>query len=150
VLTGLGGKDFIFGYKGNDVISGGAGNDILQGGTGFDKLTGGAGADRFVYTALSDAPFVSGAADSIKDFSKIQDLIDLAKIDADTSGGATGNQAFHFIGSAAFQHAGDLRFVPANGVPGIVVLGDVNGDGTADIKIHIANLSSIGIDDFKL
>jgi hypothetical protein len=48
-----------------------------------------------------------------------------------------GNQAFSFIGSAAFSGvAGQLRYTNYSGT--IIIDADVNGDSTADIQILVA------------
>ncbi len=66
----------------------------------------------------------------------------LLYIDANT--GVSGDQAFHFVGAAAFSgHAGELRF------EGGVVSGDVNGDGHADFEIGV-NVATLSAADFVL
>jgi VCBS repeat-containing protein len=113
------------------ILYGGAGNDVLIGGKGADQLYGG----------------VSGSADKILDFS-IGDLIDLSVIDADS--GTAGNQAFSFIGNAAFgNHAGELRY-QSNGGNEWLVQGDTNGDGTADFQfvLVINDADPITVADF--
>ncbi|HEX8261701.1 MAG TPA: RTX toxin, partial [Allosphingosinicella sp.] len=90
---------------------------------------------------------VSGSADKILDFS-IGDLIDLSVIDADS--GTAGNQAFSFIGNAAFgNHAGELRY-QSNGGNEWLVQGDTNGDGTADFQfvLVINDADPITVADF--
>lgn len=72
VLSGLQGDDVLNGGAGNDNLSGGRGNDLLRGGLGNDTLTGGAGRDTFVLGA-------GLGADTIVDFTKGQDSIQLAK-----------------------------------------------------------------------
>jgi Ca2+-binding RTX toxin-like protein len=124
----------VFTGSGNDVLIGSAAANTLFGGGGRDTLAGGAGADRFVYGAVGDSA-VGANADRITDFSHAQaDHIDLHLIDADST--TAGDQAFHFIGTAAFgHHAGELRFA-ASGAD-TAVTGDVNGDGTADFQITL-------------
>ncbi|MDP8994606.1 MAG: hypothetical protein M3N07_06465, partial [Pseudomonadota bacterium] len=82
------------------------------------------------------------APDRIFGFEHAIDKIDLARIDADTT--AAGNQAFTFIGSAAFSGngaAGQLRAenlgeaTPSYNV--WRVEGDVDGDGVADFSIEV-------------
>jgi hypothetical protein len=57
----------------------------------------------------------------------------------DAEQGIEGNQAFRFIGvNAEFSRAaGELRVVETGGK--WFVEGDVNGDGFADLVIHIVN-----------
>jgi Ca2+-binding RTX toxin-like protein len=131
VLTGGQGFDTIFGDAGNDVLSGGLGDDRLVGGALADTLTGGAGADTFVFDLATDSS--RSRPDLITDFTSGLDLVDLTAIDADAL--TAGDQAFAFIGSAAFgMHAGEMRLVTST--TGVArLMGDVNGDGVADLSI---------------
>ncbi|HEX9965409.1 MAG TPA: Calx-beta domain-containing protein [Allosphingosinicella sp.] len=120
----------IFGGSGIDVLTGGSGNDLIVGGLRGDTLTGGAGNDIFRYDFVEDSN--STERDGIQDFNA-GDLIDLSRIDANTLVG--GNQAFTFIGSAAFSGtAGELRFESLGGSVWEVE-GDVNGDGVSDFEV---------------
>jgi Ca2+-binding RTX toxin-like protein len=124
--------DTLRGGDGMDVLYGLGGNDILVGGAGADTLRGGTGNDVFRFEAAGDS--VTGAFDTIQDFQKALDKIDLSQIDADTI--AAGDQAFSFIGSNSFgNHAGELRTYIDGGL--LYVAGDVNGDGTADFVIQV-------------
>jgi Ca2+-binding RTX toxin-like protein len=145
------------GGAGNDSIIGSSGADTLIGGLGTDVLTGGAGADRFVFKSAADSPVKH--PDSILDFHHAEgDRVDLSAIDAQT--GVAGNQAFHFIGTAAFTgHAGELHiavidrgFVGVDGheVTQTIVSGDVNGDGVADFAIDLGNAGVLHASDFVL
>jgi Ca2+-binding RTX toxin-like protein len=140
-LTGGAGNDTLNAAAGNDHLDGGAGNDILIGGLGKDILTGGDGADAFVFKSIQDS--TPGHEDQITDFSSAQgDHINLAGIDANTQ--AAGDQAFGYIGSAAFSDvAGQLRYADH------FLEGDTNGDGTADFRVHV-NVASLQHGDFVL
>ena len=91
--------------------------------------------------------------DTITDF-RSGDKIDLFFVDANTTGGSPGDQAFNFIGSGGFTgHAGELRAFEDNAHPGNwFVEGDVNGDGVADIVIavHVADGHTLATPDFLL
>ncbi|MBR0752244.1 hypothetical protein JQ604_08610 [Bradyrhizobium jicamae] len=128
-LTGGDGNDELDGGDGNDHLWGNQGNDTLNGGAGADVLAGGAGADTFVFKATQDS--MPSRPDEITDFSSAQgDHIDLSAIDANTQ--TAGAQHFTFIGDAAFTDiAGQLRY--ANNM----LEGDVDGNGTPDIRIHV-------------
>jgi hypothetical protein len=128
----LDGYFWIAGGAGFDNLLAGAGNDLLIGGLGGDHLYGGAGNDTFRYRSIAES--VSGATDGIADFT-LGDIIDLSQIDADTT--LAGNQAFNFIGNAAFgNQAGQLRFEHVSGQEWLVQ-GDVNGDGISDFQIYV-------------
>jgi Ca2+-binding RTX toxin-like protein len=136
----------VFAGSGDDTLVGGSGADMLYGGAGADTLTGGAGNDTFGYTiAGSSRP---GARDTITDFAT-GDRIDLSAIDASTT--VAGNNAFAFIGSAAFSAAGQLRATDTGGGNWLVE-GDVDGDGVADLAIlvHVTDGHAIGAGDFTL
>jgi len=82
------------------------------------------------------------ASDTILDFN-MGDVINLSLIDANALTG--GNQAFSFIGNAAFSNtAGELRFSTG------VLSADTNGDGIADFAINFTSVASTQAGDFIL
>jgi len=152
VLQGLGGNDSLYGKAGNDRLEGGDGTDVLTGGAGRDDLIGGAGGDRFDFDLAGDSAFGSG--DHILDFAVGVDRIDLSTIDAKS--GTKKNDAFQFIGDAAFTGAaGQLRYEKVD-LAGTAddytrILGDVNGDRVADFEIIlIGNTATLHSTDFIL
>lgn len=151
----LSGVEGVYGSSGNDVLYGGAtantlvgnaGNDVIDGRGGQDSLGGGAGADRFVFDSIAHSKV--GAPDRIADFSHAEgDRIDLRPIDANT--GAGGNQAFSFIGTAAFgHHAGELHYAITGSTT--TISGDVNGDAKADFSIVLTGAIHLVAADFLL
>jgi Ca2+-binding RTX toxin-like protein len=146
-LSGSQGWDSLYGNAGANVLQGWNGNDLLVGRAGKDMLTGGAGVDRFQFTALADS-VVGANADRITDFSRAQgDRIDLAGIDARFT--VAGDQAFTFIGTAAFTGvAGQLHIWHDAGRT--IVSGDVNGNRTADFNIVLTGTINLVAGDFVL
>ena len=153
LLSGGDGQDRLLGGDAMDLLDGGAGDDVLQGGKGSDRIEGGAGGDIFVFATLADSRGLALRSDGgkilpdlIGDFSSGVDKIDLSGIDA--IAGTPLNDAFTYIGAAAFTHqAGQLRVELVNGFAHI--FGDVDGDGFADIVI-VARTPSLQPADFIL
>lgn len=151
-LHGLAGNDQIWGNDGNDALFGGLGSDMLNGGNGADRLNGGAGKDSLTGGAGNDV-FVYGAdsmgpdMDTITDFKRGYDKIDLSAIDAISR--TTANDAFRFIGTKAFTgKGGEVKAVAY--MNGTMVVGDTNGDGIADFSIMVQNVSKLAATDFIL
>jgi serralysin len=118
-------RDYLVGNHVSNQLKGNGGNDVINGLGGNDWLWGGAGADEFRF-------FDNPGNDTIVDFLSGTDKIHLTEIDA--NGGVAGNQAFAFVGAAAFTGtAGELRSYTSGGSN--FVAGDVNGDGIADFTI---------------
>jgi Ca2+-binding RTX toxin-like protein len=154
------GRDVLFGDAGRDTLLGGAGNDTLTGGAGQDELTGGAGADIFRWSKVSanpaDADSFPGSTtrDRITDFDTgtlvpvsglVFDRLDLSSVDAQL--GVPGNDAFIFLGQAAFSGngvGGELRYAHAGG--STLVQGDINGDALADIEVELTGILALRMD----
>jgi Ca2+-binding RTX toxin-like protein len=133
----LDGSFSMFGGAGDDRLGGGAKNDVIMGGQGADTLRGGGGNDIFRYDSVTDS--TAARPDNIQDFLG-GDRIDLSRIDARS--GTAANDAFTFIGTAAFHNvAGELRAVSAFGNVWSVQ-GDIDGDGAADLEILVISSDS--------
>jgi hypothetical protein len=137
-----------------DTLTGDGAANRLAGGKGADTLKGGAGKDVFAYSRIDESP-AGTAHDKIADFNagtatSVVDKIDLSAIDAKT--GVNGNQAFSFIGTKAFsKKKGQLRLKSSSS--GVIVQGDVTGDGKADLEIKLTGFTSLAklkANDFKL
>ncbi|MFC7704777.1 M10 family metallopeptidase C-terminal domain-containing protein [Plastorhodobacter daqingensis] len=136
LLFGGAGDDVLFGGAGDDRLDGGAGNDRLIAGPGTDVLTGGAGADVFVFASAEEIG--RGATrDRITDFERGIDRIDLSAL------GMTWFGMGQLTGAAR-----ELRFV-TDGQTGFLV-GDMNGNGSADFVIALDGLNSLGAGDLIL
>ena len=128
ILDGVFDDDVLFGGAGNDTLLGGDGDDLLIGGTGNNIYVGGYGADTFRFVSL-------GVKDTIRDFTRGVDKIDLSQLDAKTGGAV---DPFTWIGDKAFSKtAGELHTVRIDGLN--YLEGDVNGDGVADFSIQTPN-----------
>jgi Ca2+-binding RTX toxin-like protein len=148
-LVGNTGANRLDGGGGNDVLNGKAGDDTLIGGTGADSLVGEGGADVFVFTAVADSRPGQANRDFINGFERGIDRIDLSLIDANS--GTADNDAFSFIGNAAFSGvAGQLRFFTFGGGNFNIVEADVNGDRIADMQIFVNLTNSMQESDFIL
>ena len=159
ILNGGTGNDTLFGGAGNDLLSGGAGADVLNGGAGADVLnggigrdilSGGAGADRFVFNFATDTEVGTAARDMIRDFevNVAGELINLSGIDAIAG---EGNDAFTFLGTAAFNQAnvnGGLRYFQQNG--NTIIQGSTDDDIDAEFEIELTGLYTLTANDFIL
>lgn len=133
LLEGGRGVDRLYGGAGRDTLRGEDGRDVLIGGADGDMLSGGAGEDVFRFETIAHSRAGDDSRDVIRSFNADRDVIDLRGIDADTTRG--GDQAFDFIGQNGFGAAGDLRL--AREGDAWRVLGDVDGDGVADLEILV-------------
>ncbi|ACP23338.1 putative protease (plasmid) [Sinorhizobium fredii NGR234] len=132
-LYGGVGSDKLYGSSGNDALVGDAGNDALYGGTGADRLYGGSGNDTFAFRLLAESTVGATGRDTIYDFAA-SDRINVSAIDANST--ASGDQAFTFVGTAAFSGKnGELRYDRA--ASDTYIYGDVNGDKKADFAIRL-------------
>ena len=142
VLRGGAMNDQLTGGDGNDRLYGNAGIDTLTGGLGADLLYGGAGNDKFMYGDIAESTVA--AFDTIADWNA-GDRINLSAIDANTN--VAGDQAFTFIGSAAFSGAGQLQVTTGANT---FVKGDIDGDGAADFSIRLSGSQSLAATSFVL
>lgn len=151
-IWGADGNDTLFGLDGADTILGGGGDDWISGGLRRDVLSGEGGDDTFAFALIEDAG-VYGQRDVITDFSQVlgnRDLIDLEGIDASTL--VAGNDAFSFnaIKGAGFSGAGSLTWTQQVAQNRTLIMGDVDGDGSADFHIELTGLITLTTDDFLL
>lgn len=150
-LDGGTGNDVLAGSAGNDVLGGGSGNDRLNGGLGADKLSGGTGQDQFVFSSVKDSAVGISLRDVILDFERGVDRIDLSAIDANVASSAS-NEAFQFIGSAAFSAnaSAQVRYSYDSDTGVGVLYGSTDADTTAEFSIQFAGVASLAATDFVL
>jgi Ca2+-binding RTX toxin-like protein len=138
--NGNGLANIIVGNAAANKLKGAAGNDHLDGGKGNDLLTGGKGKDTFVFT-------LTKGTDRITDFKHRTDKIDLSDLDANVR--KAGNGKFKFIGEKDFSdRAGELRFEEQG--KKTIITADLNGNGTADLKIVLDGHHHLTAGDFIL
>ena len=144
------GADSLTGNKAANRLDGGGGADSIGGGRGVDRLSGGDGGDIFVFSSLGDSEGYAHrsdgkkkAPDMLADFKSGEDRIDLSGFDA--VWGTTANEAFTYIGAAAFSgSAGQLRIV--QGPDRVHVFADVDGNAVADFHIVVMSTTIAGGD----
>lgn len=127
------------------AIIGTAGADMLLGSRVADYFTGGDGADIFAF-AKWPADLNGAIVDFIEDFQQGADIIDLSRIDADTS--TAGNARFTFIAGEFSGAAGELRAVEGDGIT--TIEGDIDGGGLADFRIVLTGAMTLTAADFTL
>lgn len=146
-ISGTAYDDRLSGRNGDDTLKGGSGDDTFFGGAGSDTLKGDRGQDTFTFKSAWESLAGEATRDRILDFSSA-DVIDLRSIDANTV--IDGNQAFTFIGSAAFSGAGQVRY-ETDALGNTIVQADVDGNLTADFEILLQSYTAgLGRDDFLL
>lgn len=152
-ITGDAQANRLDGAGSSDRLVGGGGADLLIGGTGRDTMTGGSGNDRFIFAEGDFGGSTAATADIITDWVK-GDRIDLRAVDADyrAAAAAAGDQAFAFLGTAAFNTSddriGELRYQTGANVTWL--MGDQNGDGLADFMIRLNGVHTMVAADFVL
>jgi glucose/arabinose dehydrogenase len=129
-----------------DTLVGNAGANRFEAGAGADTLTGNAGGDTFVWTYLWEGSRLVASTDRITDFTPGSDRIDVSAIDAAPQ--LAGNQAFAWIGTAAFGAIGPQARYTASG--GETVVEFDTGDGAADLAIRLTGTLVLGAGDFVL
>ena len=130
LLQGGAGDDILSGQSGADRLFGGAGNDVLAGQGGADTLRGGDGADHFFFAPLA-------GTDTLRDFHSGEDKLDLTALRGTTTG------ALQLVGTEAFAGQGHASLRARAEAGGLFVQLDANGDGRADLALHLQGVSQI-------
>ena len=118
----------------SETLTGTVGPDLFHLGGGLDTVFGLAGLDQFRFQPSALGVAATNAS-TMEDFSRVDaEKLDLVLIDA-IAGTAT-NDAFSFIGTAAFNGTpGQLRWEDQGAVR--MIQGNVNNDNTADLTIFV-------------
>ncbi|MBD2528356.1 hypothetical protein H6G97_01800 [Nostoc flagelliforme FACHB-838] len=131
-VIGTNANDSIVGDDQNNQLSGGNGNDTINGGNGTDRLTGGLGNDIFDFNSVFESQ-PGASRDVITDFlgngNLAGDQIDLSTIDANPF--LANDQAFTFIGTAAFSAVGQIRY------SGGILQANTNFDFSPELEIQL-------------
>ncbi|WP_166041000.1 cadherin domain-containing protein [Sphingosinicella sp. YJ22] len=145
IATGAG-EDFLYGGNGNDALSGGDGHDLLAGDNGNDSLSGGSGND----------VLLGGNGNDLLDGGAGRDNLHGGNGNDRMSGGE-GPDSFWFARGGGndtildFDVAEDRLVLNGVGVQSHRV-GDVDGDGIADLSIAFSHgggsVVLLGVDDF--
>lgn len=136
ILTGNGGSDRLSGGNGADILNGGAGKDMLYGGSDFDH-------DTFVFNSLSDSANGKNR-DMIFDFRSGTDVIDLQGIDGNTA--RSSDQPLGFSGTSVSDNSVWYKVFKGDAIVSV----DTNGDGRADMQIHVEGVTALSAGDFIL
>jgi serralysin len=145
-LDGGSGHDRLYAFEGKDRIVAGAGDDLLEGGRGADILHGNNGRDTFLFRSISDTGATGPEADLIGGFVQ-GDKIHLLYIDADAT--LAGNQAFTFIGKAAFTDAGQISYFTMRSGETRLLL-NIDDDPSLEAMIRVAGVHAPNNDWFVL
>ena len=130
----------------DEALSGTASADVFLLGGGLDTVLGGGGVDRFLFQPSALGATLGNAA-TLQDFSRaVGERIDLSAIDA--IAGTPENDAFAFIGTAAFTAAGQLRWEDQGGMR--LIQGNVDGDTSADLTLFLQAAGPVATNWFVL
>ncbi len=99
----------VFATPYNDILIGDSASNDAGRLVRVETMTGNGSNDIFRWTSTFDSGVAAGLRDHVTDFWRDHgDLLDVSGIDANAA--IAGDQAFAFIGNAAFSAAGQLRF----------------------------------------
>lgn len=144
------GVENVVGSRLADIIIGDFADNVLVGSRGADTMTGGTGHDRFVFFQQLDS--LVSAPDKILDFRQGEDTLDFSRLDetwtALTDFYDAPPPASMDLVSAFTGQAGEIMTVVSGGITS--VLADLNGDGTADMRVDLVGTFRLTDADFWL
>jgi hypothetical protein len=110
-------------------------------------MTGGAGNDAFIYMSITDS--IAGSADTITDFVRGEDKINLLNVDANAV--LTGDQAFTFLTNPAGYEGDWTGMLWATVLDGVTtVYASNDADGEAEMQIVLSSAHQLTASDFIL
>ena len=148
-IYGEAGDDTVLTAAGADLVDGGDGNDELYTGWGDDRAFGGLGNDKLYGEAGLDSLYGGDGDDTLDSDRDVN--VSPTPVEADAVNGSFINDAFIWIGAAAFGNvAGQLHYV--QDVPGnrTLIEGDIQGDRVADFVIQLSGLIAMQAADIIL
>lgn len=146
-IDGLRGSDVLSGLRGNDRLVGGDGLDTLSGGLGRDVITGGRGRDVIDFDTRADSTVASRGRDVVVDFAHLSDRLDFSTIDPVPG---RPDNAFSFIGTAAFTGIGQIRAVQFGDAT--IVQVNIGGTRAPDMAVQLLDIpaATLSLQDFVL
>jgi Ca2+-binding RTX toxin-like protein len=151
VLEGWMGNDTLIGGFGTDLLKGAEGKDLLIGGFGGDTMIGGEDADIFRFESVQDSLRLDGRFDTITDFQKGTDKIDLSQIDANEL--VAGNQAFSYVsygGTGQILAAGQMTAHYDLASNRTIIEANIDGDNTNEFHLELVGNVVPSSGDFML
>ena len=82
----------------------------------------------------------------ITDFAHLTDKIDVMGLDAD--GTVAGNQAFHWVGTAALTGAGEIGYFTSGG--NTIIRASTDADAASEFEIQLSGIKPLTVTDFYL
>jgi Ca2+-binding RTX toxin-like protein len=153
-LNDTSGASSLLGNQLNNKLTGNLSANMLAGDMGKDTLSGGGGNDRFIFKFASESSTGATTADTITDFARGKDKIDLSAVDAFASSAA--NDAFIWKDNGAFNSTskGEVRYQKfdnkgtANDYTMIWI--DTDADKDVEMAIRLTGLHTLSSSDFIL
>ncbi len=139
------------GSSNGDTLIGGTQADTITGGGGGDSLTGGGSSDTFMFKATTDSQPGAGQFDTITDFTANSDHLDIAAI----SGLNSDNQAVDIqtLTLTPAEIAAHTIAILTNGGNTVIYANAsdaLESIGSADMEIHLNNVTNVQSTDFIL
>ena len=93
---------------------------------------------------MADSKAGTATHDVITDFEHLSDKIDVIGLDADTT--VAGNQAFHWVGTAALTGAGEIGYFTSGG--NTIIRASTDADKASEFEIQLTGIKTLTAVDF--